>query len=158
MTTRPAASASLPLVFGNLALLAAFPIAWSAPLVRTGFLPFLEGAAISVFSGILSLWSSDPALAALVALFGVAMPLIKTLALAAVHMGHLGPGAIPALEILGKLSMTDVFLLAVIIVVAKGVGVGRVESAWGLYLFTACVLASMLLSHLTQRSIRRSRA
>jgi paraquat-inducible protein A len=158
MMARPAAFAPVSLVLGNLALLAAFPIAWSAPLVRTGFLPFLDGTAVSVFSGIASLWSSDPALAALVAMFGVAMPMIKTLALAAAHMGHLGPGAIPALDILGKLSMTDVFLLAVIIVVAKGVGVGRVESAWGLYLFTACVLTSMLLSYLTQRSIRRSRA
>jgi uncharacterized paraquat-inducible protein A len=157
MTAR-AGDAPLPLLMGNLALLALFPLAWSAPLVRTGFVPFIEGNAVSVFSGIASLWASDPWLAGLVALFGVAMPLVKTLALAATHMGRLGPRAIPALELLGKLSMTDVFLLAVIIVVAKGVGIGRVTSDWGLYLFTACVLASMLITHFTKRSIRRSRA
>lgn len=155
MTRRPG-DAPLPLLLGNLALLALFPLAWTAPLVRTGFLPFVDGDAVSVFSGIASLWSSDPWLAGLIALFGVAMPLAKTLALAATHMGRLGPRAMPALELLGKLSMTDVFLLAVVIVVAKGVGIGRVTSDWGLYLFTACVLASMLVAHVTRTSIRRS--
>jgi hypothetical protein len=51
-----------------------------------------------------------------------------------------------------------VFLLAVVIVVAKGVGIGRVTSDWGLYLFTACVFASMLIAHFTHKSIRRSPA
>jgi len=157
MTWRPG-DAPLPLLLGNLALLALFPLAWTAPLVRTGFLPFLEGEAISVFSGISALWSSDPWLAGLIALFGVAMPLAKTLALVAAHLGRLDARAMPALELLGKLSMTDVFLLAVVIVVAKGVGVGRVTSDWGLYLFTTCVLASILISHFTHKSIRRSRA
>ena len=148
--------APMPLVLGNLLLLALFPLAWSAPLVRTGFLPFLEGDAVSVFSGIAALWGSDPWLAGLIALLGVAMPLAKTLALAATHMGRLGVEAMPALELLGKLSMTDVFLLAVMIVVAKGVGVGRVTSDWGLYLFAACVLASMMITHFTKQMIRRS--
>jgi paraquat-inducible protein A len=31
-------------------------------------------------------------------------------------------------------------------VLAKGVGVGRIETAWGLYLFTACILASLAIS------------
>ncbi len=42
--------------------------------------------------------------------------------------------------------MADVFLIAIYITVAKGIGVGRLEVAWGLYLFTACVLASLALS------------
>ena len=51
-----------------------------------------------------------------------------------------GPGL---LALLGKLSMTELFLLAVVIVGLKGVGVGRVETAWGLYLFGGVVLASL---------------
>ena len=42
--------------------------------------------------------------------------------------------------------MADIFLVAIYIVVAKGVGVGRLEVAWGLYLFTACVLMGFLMS------------
>jgi hypothetical protein len=42
--------------------------------------------------------------------------------------------------------MADIFLIALYIVIARGVGVGRVETAWGLYLFTAAVLASLALS------------
>ena len=47
--------------------------------------------------------------------------------------------------------MADVFLIALYIVVVKGMGVGRVETAWGLYLFTACILASVAISILSAR-------
>jgi len=30
--------------------------------------------------------------------------------------------------------------------VVKGVGLGHVETAWGLYLFTGCILLSLALS------------
>ena len=42
--------------------------------------------------------------------------------------------------------MADVFLIALYIVVIKGMGIGRVETAWGLYLFTFCILLSLALS------------
>jgi paraquat-inducible protein A len=47
--------------------------------------------------------------------------------------------------------MADVFLIALYVVVAKGIGIGRVEVAWGLYLFTACILASLAISFFTKR-------
>ena len=52
---------------------------------------------------------------------------------------------------MGRLAMADVFLVALYIVTAKGVGLGHVETAWGLYAFTGCILASLVLSHLGQR-------
>ena len=58
----------------------------------------------------------------------------------------------PALSYLGKLAMADVFLIALYIVLVKGVGLGRVETAWGLYLFTACVLAQIAVGMLYERS------
>mgnify|MGYP006175086729 CR=1 FL=1 len=61
----------------------------------------------------------------------------------------LAPRALPALRVLGKLAMADVFLLAIYIVLAKGAGLVTVETAWGLYLFTGCILASLFLSHRT---------
>lgn len=138
----------------NLALLVLYPLAWIAPVARTGFLPFLGGEDVSILSGLGSLWEADPALALLVALLALALPYAKTLALAAVHIGRLSPRVLPALELLGKLSMADVFLLAMTIVIVKGVGVGRVETAWGLWLFAFCVLLSLILSLITSRRYR----
>ena len=39
--------------------------------------------------------------------------------------------------------MADVFLIALYIVIVKGAGYVTVETAWGLYLFTGCILASI---------------
>ena len=38
--------------------------------------------------------------------------------------------------------------------VAKGIGVGRLETAWGLYLFTACILASLWISWRTEQLLK----
>ena len=52
---------------------------------------------------------------------------------------------------LSKLAMADVFLLALHIVIAKGIGVGQIQIAWGLYIFTAAVLTSLGISLLIKR-------
>ena len=44
----------------NLALLVVFPLAWSAPLMRAGVLPFFGLEEISILSGIAVLLESDP--------------------------------------------------------------------------------------------------
>ncbi|WP_342078907.1 paraquat-inducible protein A [Yoonia sp. SS1-5] len=136
----------------NLSLLILFPIAWFAPLMRAGILPLFGLSEISVISGMQSLWKSDVALALLVTAFALFAPYLKTIGLALVHFNLLKDKTLPALSWLGKLAMADVFLIALYIVVAKGVGVGRVETAWGLYMFTACILASILISALTPRT------
>ena len=142
------------LVAANVALLFLFPVAWSAPLMRAGLLPFFGLSEISVLSGLASLWDSDRALAILVAVFAIMAPYAKTLALLAVQLGRAPARLLPSLQWLGRLAMADVFLIAIYITVAKGVGVGRIETAWGLYLFTALVLASIALAHLTERRLR----
>lgn len=132
----------------NLSLLVLFPLAWFAPLLRAGLLPLFGLSEISVVSGIAALWDEAPVLALLVALFALVAPYAKTLTLAAVHFGWLQrkPGW---LTWLGRLAMADVFLIALYIVAIKGVGLGRVETAWGLYFFTALVLLSLVLTYLT---------
>lgn len=142
-----------PLLYANIALLILFPIAWFAPLARAGLLPFFRLEELTIVNSIEKLLEADPFLAALVIFLALIAPLAKTLALSAVQLRAIGDKSIPILELLGKLAMADVFLIAVYIVVAKGVGVGRIETAWGLYLFTFCVLASMLLTHLTKKHL-----
>lgn len=144
------------LTFANLALLLLFPLAWWAPLARAGLLPWFGLDEMSVLSATGVLLEEDLLLASLVIFLAIVAPILKTLATAAIHMGWTGPQAMPTLEVLGKLAMADIFLIAIYIVAAKGVGVGRIETAWGLYLFTFCVLAAMLIAHLTKGALKNS--
>ena len=130
----------------NLTLLILFPIAWFAPLLRAGLLPIFGLDEVSVITGLQSLWESDAAFALVVTFLAVFAPYAKTIGLALLHFGLLSPKTLPALNILGKLAMADVFLIALYIVIVKGVGLATVETAWGLYLFTGCILASILIS------------
>jgi len=139
------------LKLANISLLILFPIAWFAPLLRAGLLPLFGLAEISVISGLQSLWQTDVFLAVLVTTFALVAPMLKTIGLALIHFGFTNQRLTPALALLSKLAMADIFLIALYIGIAKGVGVGRVETAWGLYLFTACILASLAISTLTPR-------
>ena len=139
----------------NLALLVLYPVAWAAPLMRAGFLPLFALDEISVLSGLQALWSSDIFLALIVTVFALFAPWLKTLGLALIQFGILDRRALAAVNILGKLAMADIFLIAVYITLAKGLGVGRIETAWGLYLFTSCILASLLISLAESRNKTR---
>jgi len=130
----------------NLSLLLLYPIAWTAPLMRAGLLPLFGLSEISVLTGLQALWSTDVVLAIVVTVFALFAPYLKTLGLALVQFGLLSRRALTAIAILGKLAMADIFLIALYITVIKGIGIGRVETAWGLYLFTGCILASLAIS------------
>ena len=133
----------------NLSLLILFPISWFAPLMRAGLLPFFDLDEISVISGLQALWEKDVVLALLVTFFALVAPYLKTVGLALIHFGMMRRKVLPVITFMGKLAMADIFLIALYIVLAKGVGVGRLETAWGLYLFTACILASLAVSFAT---------
>lgn len=130
----------------NLALLVLFPIAWFAPLMRAAILPIFGMDEISLITGLQSLWESDAALALVVTFLAIFAPYAKTIGLALLHWNLLSRKVLPALEILGKLAMADVFLIALYVVIVKGAGYVTIETAWGLYLFTGCILASILIS------------
>ncbi len=132
--------------YANLSLLILFPIAWFAPLLRAGLLPLFGLSEISVISGLQSLWGTDAALALVVTFCAIFAPLLKVVGVALVDFNLLSERVAPALLILGKLAMADVFLIALYIVVVKGVGMAHVEVAWGLYLFTGCILTALLFS------------
>ena len=136
----------------NLCLLVLFPLSWFAPLMRAALLPLFGMDEISVITGLQSLWGSDAALALLVTFLAVFAPFAKTLGLALIHYDLLKPAALPVLSVLGKLAMADVFLLSLYVVLAKGAGMVTVETAWGLWLFTGCILTSLWVSWRTERA------
>jgi uncharacterized paraquat-inducible protein A len=140
----------------NLSLLILYPVAWFAPLMRAGLLPLFGLSEISVMTGLQSLWASDIFLALVVTIFALFAPYIKTIGLALIHFNLLSPRVELALEIMGKLAMADIFLIALYITLTKGIGIGRIEVAWGLYLFTACILASLFISWKTQQFSQKS--
>ena len=141
----------------NLTLLILFPIAWFAPLLRAGILPLFSLNEISIMSGLRSLWQSDPILALLVTALAIFAPYAKTIALALVQFGLFPTQALPTLTWLGKLAMADIFLISLYIVIVKGIGIGRVETAWGLWLFTFCVLLSLAVSIFTSRLLNATK-
>jgi paraquat-inducible protein A len=144
----------MSLRIATLSLLILYPIAWFAPLLRAGLLPLFGLSEISVITGLQSLWGSDVFLALLVTFFAVFAPYLKTIGLALVQWHLLDPRTLPALHILGKLAMADIFLIALYITLSKGIGLGTIETAWGLYLFTGCILAGIGLAFITERRYR----
>ena len=136
----------------NLLLLVLFPIAWFAPLLRAGLLPFFDLDSISVVTGLQALWEKDVILALLVTFLAIFAPYLKTIGLALIQFGLASPRILPALHLMGKLAMADIFLISLYIVIARGVGLGRLETAWGLYLFTFCILMSLAISIATGRA------
>jgi paraquat-inducible protein A len=131
----------------NLSLLILFPVAWFAPLLRAGLLPLFGLSEVSVVTGLQSLWDTDPAFALLVSFLALFAPYAKVIGVALIDFGLLSARTLPALRLMGRLAMADIFLIALYIVLAKGTGIGTIETAWGLWLFTACVGLSLLLSH-----------
>lgn len=144
--------------WANLALLVFYPVAWAAPMLRAGLLPLFGLSEISVLTGLQALWGTDVFLALVVTFFALFAPYAKTVGLALVQFGLASPRLLPALHLLGRLAMADIFLVALYIVVAKGTGIGRIETAWGLYLFTGCILASLALAEAEARRARLARS
>jgi uncharacterized paraquat-inducible protein A len=61
------------------------------------------------------------------------------------------------LAMLGKLSMLDIMLLALVIVLIKGTGIGSIEIRSGLYVYVALVTGSFLISLATDHVIETFR-
>ncbi|MCI4661404.1 MAG: paraquat-inducible protein A [Neomegalonema sp.] len=136
----------------NLALLGLFPLAWMAPLATAEF-AWLLSEDITILSGIRDLYAEDQGLAIIVGLFAVVMPYVKTLTLVYAQFSESAVARVlmPVVEIMGKLSMVDVFLIALYIILYQGVG--DVTVRWGLYFFTALVLLSMWCAWATRRRL-----
>ncbi len=131
--------------------LMAFPIVWFAPLMRAGLLPVFGLSEISIVTGLQSLWQTDVVLALLVTFFALVAPVVKLAGLLLIQTGLASRKLVPMLDIMAKFAMADIFLIALYIVIVNGVALATVETAWGLYVFSGLVVASMLLGSWTAR-------
>ena len=111
----------------------------------------------SLASGIFHLLDEgEPLLFAIVFAFSMLMPAYKMLLLyqliSAADSGHTERHQrhLRRLGLIGKWSMLDVFVLAILIVTVKLGAIAQVQIHFGLYLFSLAVIASMILTQLVQ--------
>lgn len=116
----------------------------------------------SILSGIASLRREGHLfLAAVVFFFSVVFPAAKLAALAFVFHARVSEArrltVLRALESLGKWSMLDVFIVALVIVSVKLGALADARPERGIYFFGASVLASMVAGASLERLARRDR-
>lgn len=119
----------------------------------------------SVWTGIVDLWGmNEYGLAAVLFFFSIVFPMVKLIALAVIWFVKLPEGKrmglLHWLGILGKWSMLDVFIVAILIVLVKLGPFVKVEPRVGVYVFAAAIVASMLVTMyidaLARRALRSS--
>ena len=125
-------------------------IGWSLPLMKVEKMVFWKNE-YSVVKGVNSLWEQDQyALSIILFFFSVVFPAVKLTALSVLWHMRLAEAKRQAvlhwLGVLGKWSMLDVFVVAILIVLVKLGPLAKVEPQAGVYWFAAAIVTSMLTS------------
>ena len=112
----------------------------------------------SIVSGVMQLHQhGSTLLAVVVGLFSVVFPVAKLGAMAFLRIKKLPARreilAVRALEMLGKWSMLDVFVVATLIGAARLKFINEVSPEQGVYLFAYAILASLIASYLLAESL-----
>ncbi len=110
----------------------------------------------SVWTGIVALWQQhEYVLASVLFFFSIVFPIVKLLSLAVVWFQKLPEEQtvrlLHWLRILGKWSMLDVFVVAILIVAVKLGPLASVEPRRGVYFFCLAILCSMFTTQYINR-------
>ena len=103
----------------------------------------------SVWTGVVALWHANELLLSTVLfIFSMVFPFVKLLALTVIWFvklpNHQRTKLLHWLGVLGKWSMLDVFVVAILIVLVKLGPLAKVTPRGGVYVFTAAIASSML--------------
>lgn len=132
----------------SLLILASFPIIFFVPLLTTNFW-FFTHTDITLAHAISDLFRIDKFLFAVVVIFGVVFPFLKSF-IGVLCWYYFETSTVERylgiLSYIAKLSMLDVMLLAIFVVAFKGVGIGTVHVRYGLYIYVVLVMGSLLLN------------
>jgi len=114
----------------------------------------------SVWAGVVDLWKQqETGLSLLVFFFSIIFPFAKLLALTLLWFVKLPErqrqGVLHWLGLLGKWSMLDVFIVAILIVLVRLGPLVNVEPRTGVYVFAAAIAVSMLTTMYVDRLARR---
>lgn len=151
---RPAGGA---LARALLVLAAAFPLGLFLPVLETTRFWVFE-THYSLIDTVRALFDAgELALGLVIAIFSLATPAMKALAVTVLHLrpARSGAGALARwVDRLGKWSFTDVLVVALLIVLASGDGLA-LTSEPGLWFFAASAALLMLASELVVRDLDR---
>lgn len=135
----------------------------SLPLLKIQQMVFWKSE-YSVFRGIIELTKhGDYVIAAIIFFFSIVFPILKLLMMFFLWEFKLDEGqrktVIHWLGILGKWSMLDVFVVAIIIVIVKLGPLAKTQAQSGLYYFTAAIflslITSMIIDGLASKAIKK---
>lgn len=136
-----------------------FLIGIGLPLLRVEKMLFWNSE-YSVLSGTLGLWhDKEYFLSAILFVFSVLFPFIKFTMLLALWFGRFGQEELARglhwLGILGKWSMLDVFIAAILIVAVKLGPLANVYPQSGVYVFCVAILGSILATTFVERLVKK---
>jgi paraquat-inducible protein A len=131
------------------------------------FRPFTEvtklwifDSEVSVINGLVSLWEANEYfLFMILGVFTVAFPAVKMLALLAIWLvpaltRDSAQGMFRFVSHLGKWSMLDVFVVAILVILMRSGGIAQIEIRDGVMLFTVSVLLTQISAVWTGRIVR----
>ena len=130
-----------------------------APMMTLTKFRFLKNE-VSIYSGLIGLFDGgEYLLFAIILIFSICFPLAKIFSLAYVWYGESPEERrktlLHRIEALGRWSMLDVFVVAMLVVMIKLGVFANVKIHAGIYFFAASVLASMAASWLMTRLVHR---
>lgn len=131
----------------------------SLPLMQVEKMLFWKND-YSVFRGVISLWDQGQyALAAILFFFSIVFPVGKLSALGVIWNVRLAEvkrnAVLRWLGLLGKWSMLDVFVVAILIVLVKLGPLAKVTPQAGLYVFCSAILLSLVTSMYVESLAKR---
>lgn len=130
---------------------ASFVLGLLLPLMVFERLYFLQDAP-SLVEVIGDLWlEGERLLAAVVAIFSIAFPAAKILALHIAAINGRGGLSLALMTALGKWSMMDVMLVALVVFAAKTSGLAAASVLPGLWFYAAATLLTACSAYLTRR-------
>jgi paraquat-inducible protein A len=138
-----------------LAATAGLVVALNLPFMSIDRLIFWQDD-YTLFTSLRAMWDSGHRfLAGVIFLFSIIFPFAKLAALTAIWFWPMSDTtrkpALFWLGVLGKWSMLDVFIVALLIVLTQSKGFVDAEAQVGLYVFAGAILLSMLVSILVER-------
>ncbi|MBK1697171.1 paraquat-inducible protein A [Rhodovibrio salinarum] len=148
-----------PALAGALGLLIA---GWTWPMMTVSRFVWLEDE-VSLLNATRALYGQgDWLLFGVLAVFAFAFPLVKLVAALWIFLivdarGHALPRALDALDLLGRWSMLDVFVAALLVVAVQASLVSDVTLHAGLYLFTSAVVLSITATQRLRALARQAR-
>jgi paraquat-inducible protein A len=146
-----------------LAALAALVVAWFIPTMTVEKVPWIWRTKFSIWRVVDGLWADrEYFICAVLVLFSMIFPVAKLViglwlwARVDVLAGG-GRRAVAFVGALGKWSMVDVFVVALLVAAIQVSIIANVAIHAGIYVFTGAVLASIALLHFLERALARPR-